>query len=78
MREKSCWFVVGALMSFAVLQKIADRIKWKTKIFMYLSSQSMIVFLLHQQILYFFISGLNGKVDPYLNALINFIGAIGL
>jgi len=69
--------IVGALMSFVILQKLADHLKWKgSKIFSLFSRNSMPVYLLHQQIVYVLISLLNGKINPYIHAGINFLGAM--
>lgn len=69
--------IVGALMAFCVLQKLANSINWKKcKMFCFLSDCSMIIYLFHQQIIYFTITWLNGKIHPYLNAMINFMFAI--
>lgn len=38
----------------------------------------MAIYLFHQQIIYFTIIWLNGKVNPYLNAIVNFIVALVL
>lgn len=38
----------------------------------------MPVYLFHQQIIYVFISALNGMINPYLHAGINFIGAMSI
>lgn len=69
--------IIGALMAFVVLQKLANRVNWKeSRVFTLLSKNSMPVYLFHQQVIYVFISLLNGVVNPYLHALINFIGAM--
>lgn len=71
--------IVGALMAFFVLQEIARRIHWKNiKIIQYLSKRTMIIYLLHQQIIYFTISYFNGIINPYLNMLINFIVSVSV
>lgn len=65
--------VFGALMAFFVLQCFASKVEWKkNKVFMFLSKNSMTIYLFHQQIIYFTILWLNGKVNPYVNSLINF------
>ncbi|MCI8554273.1 MAG: acyltransferase [Clostridiales bacterium] len=69
-------YIVGAAMSFFVLQKMAVRIKWDHPYFRFFSKSSMIIYLFHQQIIYFFIYWLNGAVNPYLNAGINFTGSM--
>lgn len=69
--------IIGALMAFVVLQKLANRVNWKeSKVFTLLSKNSMPVYLFHQQIIYVFISLLNGVINPYIHAGINFIGAM--
>lgn len=65
--------VIGAIMAFVVLQKLADVIKWDTKVFKFFSERSMGVYLLHQQIIFVCIYWLNGLVHPYLHVAINFI-----
>ena len=65
--------IVGALMVWSVLQLIGSRVNWKdNKAFIVLSHFSMPMYLFHQQIIYLTIFGLNGKVNPYLHAGINF------
>ena len=70
---------VGALMSFAVLQKLANKIRWKeSKIFHIFSKLSFPVYLFHQQVLYILIFFLNGLLNPYAHVLVNFVGALGI
>lgn len=69
--------VVGAVMAFVVLQRAAFCINWReSKWFNWLVSHSMPMYLFHQQIIYFVIVWLNGKVNPYINACANFIIAL--
>ena len=69
--------IVGALMAFVVLQKLADLVKWKnSKIFNLLSKSSMTVYLLHQQVIYVFVFLLNGILNPYIHSAVNFFGAM--
>ena len=68
--------IVGALMAFVVLQKAADKLNWSTPIFGFLSKRSMIIYLFHQQIIYFVIYSLNGLLNPYLHAVVNFVVAL--
>lgn len=71
--------VVGALMAFAVLQKLANKINWqKSKVFGFVGKLSMPVYLLHQQIIYVCIYFLNGHLNPYIHATVNFICAMGI
>ena len=67
----------GALMAFVTLQKIADRMNWKEKRwFLFISKNSMGIYLFHQQIVYVCIYLFNGVINPYVHAAINFISAI--
>lgn len=45
---------------------------------MLLSKNSMTIYLFHQQIIYFTILWLNGKVNPYVNSFINFVVSLFL
>jgi hypothetical protein len=69
--------MTGALMAFVVLQALANVVKWEdSKVFMLLSKRSMPMYLFHQQLIYFSIVFLNGKVIPELNALVNLCVAV--
>ncbi len=69
--------IVGAIMAWMILQRLSCRIRWQdSKVFNKLSSYSMSMYLFHQQIIYFSIQALNGVVNPWFNAVINFIVAI--
>lgn len=67
---------IGSIMAFVILQKLAERVNCNNKTFIILSKNSMPVYLFHQQIVYVFIYYLNGAINPYLHAVITFIGAI--
>lgn len=68
------YYVIGAISAFVILQKIAEWIPWKKqKFFRILSMFSMPMYLFHQQIIYFVILWLDGRVSPGLNAAANFI-----
>ena len=67
----------GAFSAFSILVQWSGRYKWgQMPIFKYLSHRTMIVYLLHQQVIYFFITWLNGAVPPIAHGVINFIGTI--
>ena len=69
--------IIGAVMAFVILQKIAGVVKWReNKVFRALAEYSMPMYLFHQQIIYFVIIWLNGSMNPYIHATINFIVAI--
>ena len=64
----------GAMMAFTVLQWIAARVNYqKSIVYKTLSKHSMTIYLFHQQIIYFVIWYLNGKVNSVLIAVFNFI-----
>lgn len=66
--------IVGAIMAWTTLQALANKVNWKdNKTFNTLSSYSMPMYLFHQQIIYFTITWLNGRVNPWLHAGLNFI-----
>ena len=64
--------IIGALMAFFVLQKIADKTKWaKSAVFAHLSKNSMPIYLFHQRFVYLSIYFLNGIINPYAHAVVN-------
>lgn len=69
--------IIGALMAFYVLQYISSKVKWsKYRLFQFFSKRSMTIYLFHQQVIYFTLLILNGKVNPYINVGINFLVSI--
>lgn len=64
--------VTGAVMAFVILQWIADKVKWKKSVFDFISRRSMAVYLFHQQVIQLSIYCLNGVLNPYLHAAVNF------
>lgn len=69
--------IVGSLNAFYLLQKLAFLIPYEqNKMFISISKKSMAIFLFHQQIIYLVICLLNGHVNPYLNAFVNFVIAL--
>ena len=69
--------IIGGIMAWTVLQTLASHIRWQdSKVFHTLSSYSMAMYLFHQQIIYFTIFALNGVVNPWINAGVNFVAAI--
>lgn len=71
--------MVGALMAFAVLQALAERLLWqKSRVFSCLTNYAMPVYLFHQQIVYLCIYWLNGVLNPYIHASLNFICAMSV
>ena len=69
--------LIGAITAFLVLERIAEKVNWrKNRICVVLSKYSMPMYLFHQQLVYFVIFWLNGKVNPYINAGMNFVVSI--
>ena len=69
--------IVGAVMAWTSLQALANKVNWEdSKACKTLSSYSMPMYLFHQQIIYFTIIWLNGKVNPWINAGVNFVAAL--
>lgn len=68
----------GALMAFVILQRIAQKLcdLGKRRCFLLLAKNSMTIFLFHQQLVYLSISVLNGIINPYIHAIINFLFAL--
>ena len=68
---------IGAIMAFYGLQWIGSRMKWKdSSIYRALNKNQMTIYLLHQQIVYLAIIVFNGKVNPYINCVLNFVIAV--
>lgn len=64
-------------MSFCVLQKLSEKISWQSnELFLSLSEKTMVIYLLHQQVIYISIVLLNGHINPYFHAMINFVSAL--
>lgn len=68
--------IVGAVMAFVVLQSLAGCIPWDTKWFKFFSKYSMVIYLVHQQVIYLWILLFNGMVHPYIHGVINFGGTM--
>ena len=72
--------MIGSVAAFFTLQKIASIIKsWKTStLFQFFRKRSMVVYLFHQQVIYFVLIEINGKVSPSVNVIINYVVALGV
>lgn len=69
--------IVGAIMAWRVLQWLGSKVnRRETIVFKLFTSYSMPMYLFHQQLIYFTIIALNGKVSPWINAGANFVVAI--
>ncbi len=65
-------------MAWTGLKALASHINWQgNRRFKTLTSYSMPMYLFHQQIIYFTITALNGVVNPWINAGVNFVAALG-
>lgn len=69
---------IGAVMAFVALQKLADKLNAGGTVWQFLGRRSMAVYLLHQQVIYFSIVALNGRVNPYLHGALNFLLAMAV
>lgn len=67
--------MLGAVTAFLVLQRLAD-MKGAYKIIQKMETKSMGVYLFHQQIVYIPIFLLNGKINPWIHAALNFMIAL--
>lgn len=66
--------ILGAVTAFLVLQDLASHTSVaKSNALRFLGKHSMVVYLLHQQIIYVCICLLNGLVNPYIHASVNFV-----
>lgn len=71
--------IMGALLSFFVLQAIASRINERIKnkkLYWLLSNSSMIIYLFHQQFVYVSIATFNNLINPYIVMIISFVIAM--
>ena len=69
--------IVGALMAYTTLDNLARYVKWeKNNLFVKLSKYSMPIYLFHEQFIYILVILFNGRVNPWINAVINFGGAV--
>lgn len=64
---------LGAIIAFYTLQFIGTRINSSNKTLEFVSKRSMAVFLVHQQLIYVTLGLLNGRINPYLHSLVNFL-----
>lgn len=71
--------VIGSLMAFVILQKIASHFNYqKNPVYKCLSAYSMPIFLFHQQFIYILLVLLEDVLPPIVCAGINFAGALAL
>ena len=63
----------GAISAFVILQRFINCCLSNNKTIKFLSKHSMVIYLVHQQIIYFLISWFNGVVSPMVLVVINFV-----
>lgn len=69
--------VVGSLMAFSVLQKIAGMVRWRdNKVFNLLSKRSMTIYLFHQQIIFLAIYLINARLPLFVQFVIYIVCGI--
>ena len=68
--------VVGAIGAFEVLNKIASSINWDGLFFSFYIRRGMVVYLIHQQFIYYTLCWLAPYTNPYINAFVNFVFAL--
>lgn len=69
--------VLGGVMLFIALAKIAARIDWKqSKILSFLSMRNMTIYLFHEQFIYITILLFNGILPPAIHGLVNFVVSV--
>lgn len=70
--------ILGAVGAFVLLQRFVNRFCKDSKVLSFFSKNSMAVYLVHQQVIYFSIGWFNGLVPPVVLILLNFIIALGV
>lgn len=68
----------GALTAAVVLLHIGEKVNPNNKLMSILNNNSFGVYLLHQQLIYYTLFTLNGLINPYLHAVINFAVSLSL
>lgn len=64
--------ITGAIGAFVILQRLANKFLVKNKIICFLSKHSMVIYLVHQQLIYFTNGWFNGVVSPVILVFLNF------
>lgn len=72
-------YMLGAVMAFVVLEKVALRVNWQeNKLCKLFNRNSMTIYLFHQQVIYFLIDPLNGVLNPYIHSAVNLVVAMAI
>ena len=67
--------IAGFVVIFRINRYVSGGLK---KVLDFFSANSMVVYLIHEQFIYYIILLLNGLVSPYLIATICFVGSLGV
>ncbi len=70
--------IIGAVSAFVLLQRFVNRFLEGNKIIDFFGKHSMVIYLIHQQLVYFSIGWFNGVVPPVILVLINFVFSLTL
>lgn len=70
--------MIGAVSAFVLLQRFVNRFLQGNKVIDFFGKHSMVIYLVHQQLIYFSIGWFNGVVPPIALVLINFLFAIAV
>lgn len=69
--------VIGCLMVFIILNRIASKVQYeKSKLYLFLKKYNFTIYLFHQQVIYWVINLLNGKISSVSLLAMNFITAM--
>lgn len=69
--------IVGAIMSFFLLRRLGAKLPWKrSPSISRLTKDAMLIYLLHQQVIYMVLALLDGKLSPWLHAPLCFALAL--
>ena len=68
----------GAISAFVLLQRFVNRFMRDKKGIEFFSKHSMVIYLVHQQLIYFTIGWFNGIVPPVVLVLINFVFSLSV
>ncbi len=70
--------MIGAVSAFILLQRLVNRFSNGNKVIDFFGKHSMVVYLVHQQLIYFSIGWFNGVVPPVILVLINFVFSLAV
>ena len=70
--------IIGAISAFVLLQRFVNHFIRDNKVIEFFSKHSMVIYLVHQQLIYFTIGWFNGIVPPVILVLINFVFSLSV